>query len=121
MKKAICGALFLLLVGAGVVTASGPSSPARDSFEEIDALTVTQSRLCIVTEIRADGTVLIRDGEDKPEHPLPYSKKTRFIAQDKKQFDGKKKLAVADLKVGHELKVSRGRFSRVASQVDVRV
>jgi hypothetical protein len=60
----------------------------------------------VVTEIRPDGTVLVWDGEDSPAFPLPYSKKTRFVAQDKSEFDGRKKLAIADLEVGHRIKMT---------------
>lgn len=109
MKKTILTTLILSLVFSGVILASGSSSgpsPARDSFSEQAALRVTHTVQCVVTEIRADGTILVRDSQERPAHALPYGKKTRFMAQSKKDFDGRKKLAATDLKVGQKIKVT---------------
>ena len=106
MQKAIAATLFLSLLCPALVLASGPSSPARAPFAEQDALTVTETIRCVVTEIREDGVIIVQDVDESPAHPLPFGKKTKFVAQNKNEFDGKKKLAAADLKVGHQLKVT---------------
>ena len=106
MKKTITMALALSFLVSGLALASGPSSPARDSFGELESLTVTETIRCVVTEVKADGTVLVRDSDGRPAHALPFTKKTRFVAQDKSEFDGRKKIAAADLKVGQQLKVT---------------
>ena len=107
MKKAIFLVCVLSLLLATQVMASGSSGGySGGGSASSGSMTVTQTHKCIITYIRADGTVMVQDKPGAPEHPLRFSKKTKLSAQDKKQFDGRKKLDVADLKVGQELKVT---------------
>ncbi|MEM7587931.1 MAG: hypothetical protein AAF560_31370, partial [Acidobacteriota bacterium] len=66
---------------------------------------VTETLKCVITEIKPDGTVVVRDKKQETTHALAINKNTRFTAQSKKEFGGRKELKVADLKVGQELKV----------------
>ena len=105
MKKATLTALTLLLLCSSHALASSSSSSgaATSSFEALD---VTETVRVVVSEIRPDGQIIVRDLKKETAMLLPYDKKTRIYAQNKKEFDGRRKLAASDLKVGHQLKVT---------------
>ena len=107
MRKTILWTLCLALIACGTAFASGTSgpSPATGSFGA-DPHMVTETIRGTVTRVVGDGGVFVRIAEDQPEFLLPYSDDTRFVAQSKKEFDGRKKLRPADLKSGHELKIT---------------
>lgn len=103
MKKTLLLVFALSFLFAAQVMASGSSGvpgPATSRGVPSSSLIVTHTMQCVVTHIRADGTVFVQDKPGSPEHPLRFTKKTRISAGDRKQFDVRKKLEVADLKVG---------------------
>ncbi|MDA8016347.1 MAG: hypothetical protein MPN21_02765 [Thermoanaerobaculia bacterium] len=118
MRKTLLLTLLFAMLGTGLAYASGSSgpSPAVGTFGA-DPLAVTEVMKCTVTRIAENGSVYIRDGEGQPERLLSYSEDTRFVAQKKKEFDGRKRLGIEDLKVGQRLRVT----VRPATQEVVRV
>ncbi len=106
MKKTTLLILALFLLTAAQAMASGSVGVPRGAEVATDPLTVTETMKCIVTAIREDGTVIVRDKGEEIEHPLRYDEKTKVTAKSKKEFDGRKQLEIADLKVGHELRVT---------------
>ncbi len=107
MKKAIFFVLALSLLLSTQVMASGSSggSSGAPSASSQDPLTITETLKCVVTAVKGNGIIMVRDKEGEPEHAVVIRKDTKLTAQDKKAF-GRKKLDFADLKVGQKLKVS---------------
>ena len=104
MKKTLLIGLASLLVASTVTLASGSSGssgvpPASDPY------TTTATAECIVAGIKEDGTVLVRPKDCEEIFRLALTDKTHFSAANKKDFGGRKKIKVIDLKVGHHLKV----------------
>lgn len=107
MKKTIILALASFLVFSTMALASGSSGgggvPSGGS--SIDPYNVTEMMKCTVTEIKSDGTILVKDKKTGEVHPLAVNYKTKLSAQNKKAFGGRKELKASDLAVGHQLKV----------------
>jgi len=106
MKKALLLVLALTFLLSTQALASGSSGAPASASVPQDPLTVTETMKCIVTAVRQDGTVMVRDRKGEPEHPLRLTAKTRLSAQDKQAFDGRKKLDLADLAIGQSLRVT---------------
>ena len=107
MKKAIFLVLASSLVFSTLALASGSSgsSGVPSGGTSVDPYKVTEMMKCVITEIKADGTVMVRDNKTEKVHPLALKYNTKLSAQDKKAFDGRKELQVSDLAVGQRLKV----------------
>lgn len=106
LKTTTFAILTLLLLTTLPAFASGPNSPspnAAGAFPE-DPLLVTETVRCRVVDVRDDGTILVND--DGTIKRLNYDETTSVWAQKKKNWDGRKKLAIADIAVGQELKVT---------------
>ena len=107
MKKTIVLALASFLVFSTLALASGSSGgggvPSGGSA--VDPFQVTEMMKCTVTEIKSDGTIMVKDKKTGDVHPLAVNYKTKLSAQNKKAFGGRKELKASDLAVGHELKV----------------
>lgn len=101
--------LLLALLLPSLALASGTSAgsdPYGSPFgEDVDALKATQSLRCRVISIQDGGVILVRDEGTQEVMKLAYDKKTQIRAQDKTAFDGRKKLEIGDLEVGHVLRV----------------
>ena len=106
MRKAILFVLASSFLFSFQALASGSSGAPSSAGVPRDPLTVTETMKCVVTAIREDGTVMVRDKPGAPEHPLLLTAKTKVSAQDKQAFDGRKKLELADLEVGQMLRVT---------------
>ena len=108
MKKTMLLTLILFVSIAASALASGSSAPEAGNFPNAgqDPLLVTETVKCVVVKITDDGKIVVRDVGQEEAKWLAYSKKTKFQAQDKKAFGGRKKLQAADLAVGQELKVT---------------
>ena len=85
--------------------ASGSSGGPGVSASSVDPHLVTEMLKCVVTEIKPDGTVMVRDKKAETEHVLALDRDTKISAQDKKAFGGRKELERGDLEVGQRLKV----------------
>ena len=108
MKKALFATLALSLLLTPQLLASGSSGTPGPTAAPAarDPLTVTATMKCTITTIKEAGTIMVRDGQGEPEHAMDVDHRTRVMAQDKNAFDGRKKLKIADLAVGQELKVT---------------
>lgn len=108
MKKAILIVLASSLVFSTMALASGSSggSGVPSGGGSVDPYKVTEMMKCVVTEIKPDGTIMVRDSKTEKVHPLALKYNTKLSAQDKKAFDGRKELKAADLAVGQVLKVT---------------
>ena len=97
---------LLLGFGAGAALASGSSYPAAATAPAEDPMLVTESMKCRVVEIRAEENALkIQDPKTEKTSWITLDEDTRLLAQDKKAFDGRKKLEFADLENGQLLRI----------------
>jgi len=99
--------LVLILAGASLAAAQSPSTENGGGQETAEPAAVTQVVKCEVTRVAEDGTVYVKDAPDAAEQALKLTPKTRIKARDVAQFDGRKSLTAADLKVGQKLQVTR--------------
>ncbi len=125
MKKVNFIVLASILCFSSIGLASGSSgssgipSGGPSGGSSIDPYKVTVAMKCVVTEIKADGTVVVRDAKQSTTHVLTVNDQTKFSARDKKAFAGRKELRVSDLKVGHELKVVKRQVNGEVLRVKV--
>ena len=106
MKKCLLVLLALFCLGVAPAFASGSTGLPKAAPMPVDPLTVTEVMKCRITAIEDDGTILVQDEGAEDTHPLAYNQRTRFTAQRKKDFDGRRKLELGDLAVGQMLKVT---------------
>ena len=106
-----------LLVSTGAL-ASG-SARSTMSTSSVDPLQVTQTVKCKVIAINEDGTVIVRDLKTQKEQTLMVQKATKFSAEKKSNLGRRKNITVADLEVGHELKVTHRPAARQVLKVKV--
>ncbi len=107
MKKTIILALASFLVFSTMALASGSSGGggAPSGGSSVDPYNVTEMMKCTVTEIKSNGTIMVKDKKTGEVHPLAVNYKTKLSAQNKRAFDGRKELKASDLAVGQQLKV----------------
>ncbi|MEO1086285.1 MAG: hypothetical protein AAFY88_18775 [Acidobacteriota bacterium] len=100
-------ASFLMTFAALPAWASGTSYPAASApAVQQDPLLVTESLKGQVLEIRADqNAVKILDPKTEEISWIQIGDDTRLRAQNRKAFDGRKKIDFADLQVGQVLRI----------------
>ncbi len=110
MRHWILLAAFTLLVlptsAAFASGSSGAAIPVGAGGGE-QPFAVTKSLKCTVLEVRADNLIKVRDDASGDVHLVQLSKRIPIKAQDKKQFDGRKKLQPDDLQAGHRILVTK--------------
>lgn len=107
MTKTIYLAAALLLAAA-LAQASTPT-PGRKPWDSGDGTSpteVTRTMKVHLTEVIGDGKFRVVDPEEEREHVLQLGETVEIKAQDKKMFDGRRKLALGDLRAGHTLKLT---------------
>ena len=105
-SKSLILVLAAALLAPSLAFASGIEVPGaiREPFPEQDPMVVTQKLKCVVVNIEDDGTLLVED--DRGRHRIAYDADLKVFPQDKRQFDGRKKLSMDDIEVGHRIKVT---------------
>ena len=119
MKKAILIVLAASLLCSTLAMASGSSGSSGVPSASHDPYTVTEVMKCVITEIKPDGTVVVRDKKKETEHSLVFNFKTKFSAQDKAAFGGRKQLEAKDLKVGQQIKVTQRKVNGEVLRIKV--
>lgn len=66
---------------------------------------VTGTVEAVIVEVRDDRTLIVRDDLER-EHEIQLPEKAKIKAANRRDFDGKKKLEFAQLRPGHELKIT---------------
>lgn len=107
MKKTILIMLgtTLLLSPMAIASGSSGSSGGFSGGSSVDPYNVTAMMKCVITEITPGGTILVRDTKSNETHRLALNSETKLSAQDKRAFDGRKRLDREDLRVGQEIKI----------------
>ena len=95
-----------LWIGSASVFASGTSYPAAATVPNADPMTVTKTMKCRVLEVAPSGALKIQDPKTEDISWIRLSEDTKLRAQDKKAFDGRKKLEANDLQVGQMLRIT---------------
>lgn len=109
MKKTASIVLTLALaLSVSPLWASGSSAPPTVGAVQPSAnpLLVTETMKCRVTELADRGQVKIQDPKTQEESWIQVTEDTKLVAQDKKAFDGRRKLDTADLEVGQLLRIT---------------
>lgn len=99
---ALC--LAPLAVPAWASVPGGANEP-WDSNDGPRPTAVTASVDCVIVEVREARTLVVRDELDR-EHEIQLPEKAKIKAENKRDFDGRKKLQFAQLRPGHELKIT---------------
>ena len=87
MKKALFLVLASSLVFSTLALASGSSGGGgapTGGGSSVDPYQVTEMMKCIVTAIKPDGTILVKDKKSGEVHRLAVNYKTKLSAQNKK-------------------------------------
>lgn len=66
---------------------------------------VTGTVECVIVEVREDRKLIVRDDQER-QHEIQLPEKAKIKAASRRDFDGKKKLEFAQLRPGHELKIT---------------
>lgn len=117
MKKVTLIAIVLCLLGSGLAWGSG-SSGVPGSSASAPPTPVTQTIKCEVVQVKDGQVYVVADRDNRP-FILPLDEDTKITAQDKKAFDGRKKLVVEDLQVGQALRVTTVPTTRQVVRVRV--
>lgn len=98
---------FAALLLPAALEASVPTGGRQpwDSDDGPRPTAVTASVECVVLEVREDRTLLVRD-ELAREHVVQIPESAKISARNRREFDGRKKLEFAELRAGHELKLT---------------
>ena len=115
---AACAALLLPASALLASGSSGAAIPAGDSYGE-KPFAVTKSMKCTVLEVREGGIVKVQDDASGKIELVQLNEKVPIKAQDKKAFDGRKKLQVADLQEGHRILVTKRTDANVIVRIKV--
>ena len=105
-RPLLIAVLFVaFLASAPALMASGTSYPQAATPQQ-DPLLVTKSLKVRVLEVRADqNAIRILDPKTEKEGWLQIDEDTNLRAQDRKAFDGRRKLEFADLQAGQTLRI----------------
>lgn len=99
-------ALVLVLTAAAQASTPDTGGKPWDTEEGPRPTEVTRSLKMVIKEIRDNNVLLVVDEKAETEHLLELSETVPLSAASRKDFDGRKKLDIADLQVGHRLKVT---------------
>lgn len=98
--------VLAVLLGSGAAFASGTSYPAAATAPTADPMLVTQTLKGRVLEVAPSGALKIQNPKTEEVGWIRLSEDTQLRAQDKKAFDGRKKLDPSDIQVGHLLRIT---------------
>ena len=106
MKRLSFLLIVALMLGTGAVYGSGTSYPAAATAPSPDPMTVTKTIKCLVLEVGPTGALKIQNPKTEEVSWIRLSDDTKLRAQDKKAFDGRKKLEANDLQAGQMLRIT---------------
>lgn len=101
-------AALCVLAAAPALLASVPGSKpgpwdSSNASERPTAVTATVD--AVILEVREERTLIVRDGEDR-EHEILLPEDAKIRADNRRDFDGMKKLEFAQLRPGHQVKIT---------------
>lgn len=97
--------LAFTLLAPAVMWASGTSYPSAATTSN-DPLLVTKSLKVRLVEVGPEQSFKIVDTDSEIETWIQVSEDTNLRAQDRKAFDGRRKLELSDLQVGQMLRIN---------------
>ncbi len=103
-SKTTLATLLLVTLAVLPAAASAPASIPEGADANMPTSITAEFRLEIA-EVRDDSTVVFLD-EDNMEHAVQLDDTVKIRARKKKDFDGRKRLGLADLRVGQKVKVT---------------
>jgi hypothetical protein len=106
MRSKTTLATLLLFVAASLpAAASHPASVPSDTDANAPSA-ITADFKCRVEEVGEDSTLVLVDVDTESRHVVQLDDTVRIRARSKKDFDGRKKLGLADLQPGQTIKVT---------------
>lgn len=105
LRSVVVTALAVALFAPLVALASGTSYPAA-ATTGAEPLLVTKSMKCRLVEIGPEASFKIVDPDSELETWIRLSDEVDLRAQDRKAFDGRRKLDLSDLAVGQMLRIN---------------
>ena len=106
-RLALPAALTLLMALPSAVLALSSNSRNPPSAGDVrDSAFATQVLKCLVTKVEPGGIVHLLPEKAEVAVAVPIDEKVRIRAQNRKEFDGRRKLSVSDLRKGQRLRVS---------------
>ncbi|MEM1206656.1 MAG: hypothetical protein AAGN66_25700 [Acidobacteriota bacterium] len=103
-KKVLLTALVVCFLGSSALLAS--ATYPRASYAPTDPALVTQTTKVRLTEIAEQGRLRVVDPKTEEVGWIQIGEDTEMRAQKKKDFDGRRKLELADLAVGQMLRIT---------------
>ena len=97
--------LVLLTAFALPATASSPAE-MPEGAEANGPTSITADLKCRVEEVGENSTIVLVDLETETRHEIQLDDTVNIRARKKKDFDGRKKLGLADLRAGQTVKVT---------------
>ena len=105
LRSIVVIALAVALLAPVTALASGTSYPSAATASS-EPLLVTKSLKCRLVEIGPEASFKIVDPDSELETWIRLSEETNLRAQDRKAFDGRRKLELSDLAVGQMLRIN---------------
>jgi len=120
MKRSILNlaTLVAIALAPSLVAASSPNKIAPDLGEN-DATSLTASMKCQIIHVNEGDKVVLRDLDTGAVQEIAIVPEIRLRARAKRDFDGRRKLAFADLSVGQTVKVTVLRHNGLITRIDV--
>ena len=103
-SKSTLATLLLLTFAALPVTASAPATVPTGADANMPT-SITADFQLEISEVRDDSTVVFLD-ENQAQHVVQLDDTVKIRARKKRDFNGRKKLGLADLRVGQKVKVT---------------
>jgi hypothetical protein len=115
---AACAALALSTSAIFASGSSGAAIPAGGGSSE-RPFAVTTHLKCTVIEVHENNLIKVKDHASGEVHMMQLTTRIPIKAQDKSQFDGRKKLQPEDLKEGHRILVTKRTDANVVVRIKV--
>ncbi len=111
--------LFVLLSTAALAQGSGSTGSLSTARAE-RPFAVTRIVLGKVAAIRVNDKLIVIEDSKGKKYEIKTDGKTKFRADDKTEFSGKKNLALDDFQVGQEVKIVFREMDKTAMAVQLR-
>lgn len=119
LGRLIVFVLTLAFLACGPVWASGTAYHPAATPPTVDPMLVTKSMKCRILEVGNEGALKIQDPKTEEVSWIRLNPETQLRAKDKKAFDGRKKLAPADLQKGQLLRITHRPYDGAVLKIKV--
>jgi len=119
LQHTLLATLLAVALAPAIAVASSPNSIAPD-IGETSASSMTLVLKCEILAVQPeDGTIRLRELESGTEGTITIADGIQLRARYKKDFGGRRKLAIRDLSAGQNVKVLIDRRTGTITQINV--